>query len=170
MAYTPINASNIQVGDSVKQELFQAIKDNFDNHETRIIAAETSGAVLEVFDEDVHNASSAVTMTNLLSYQAKRNIRITKVTLQIYEKGSVSSGILEMDVLKASSLGGTYASILTTLPDIDFSTAANFDATDGIINGSLNELIDGDYLRVDMTSLPTVSVGRWRIIVYGESY
>ncbi len=168
MAFTSISSTLINVGKAVKRELWLLTKNNFDDHEERISGLETAGSLIEVFDQTVYNASVAATLTGVLFFQAKQSMRITKVQVQIFTKGSISSGSVEIDLKKSSSLGGSYSSIMTTKPILNFATASDYDSDDGTINASLASLDVDDFVRLDFTTLPTVPLQKCRVVVYGE--
>jgi hypothetical protein len=168
MAYSTISSALIAVGKAIKRELWLKTKDNFDDHESRIASLETAGSLIPIFDETIYSRSSASGYTGLLYYQAKQAIKVTKVLVQIYAKGSISSGTIEIDAKKAASLGASFSTIMTTKPSINFATASDYDFDDGAINASLNSLAVDDYLRIDVTTLPTTPLGKFIIIVYGE--
>lgn len=169
MVFEEILSSEIEVGKAVKAELFTKAKNSLDDHELRLSAVETSSLLTEIFDVDIWNAGAVTSLTNLLMYKAKKALRVTKVELQIYTKGSISSGIIELDVKKATSLDPSFfATIMSTTAKINFATAANYDLNDGTIDSTQNSLNAGDYLRCDILSLPSTPVGKFRIVVYGE--
>lgn len=156
------------VGDAIKIDDWTTIKDNFDDHESRIGAVEGQAAKIIAFDFDVLLGSSAATLTGIQFYKAIQSFTVTTVELQIFEKGAISSGVLEIDVKKNSSpddVGMT--SILSSLPSIDFSTASDYDTASGILSPTEQDILLDEFLRLDVTSLP-VGLGSFRVLVYGE--
>jgi hypothetical protein len=169
MAYTSISSAAIQVGKAIKKNLWELVKSNLDDHESRISAVETIGTVLDIIDETFYSATAAASLTGMYFYKAKQGIRITKLEIQIYEKGAIASGSLTVDLKKSSSLNPVgFASIMTTQATIDFSTANDFDLNAGVINSTLNELAVNEYLRLDVTALPTTPISKFRVLVIGE--
>jgi len=83
-----------------------------------------------------------------------------------YEKGVITSGILSIDVKKSASLGGTYTSIFSSAPAINFAVDPDYTVSQGVFNG-LNVVVAGEYLRLDVTALPSVPLSRFNILVYG---
>ena len=169
MAYSSISSLAIAVGKAIKKELWDLIKGNFDDHESRLTAVETAGSLIPIFDETVYSATAAASLTAVLFFQAKQAMKVVRVRVQIFDKGSISSGTLEIDCKKSTSLNPAgFATILTTLPSINFATAANYDSDDAVINSSLNTLAIDQYIRIDVTALPTTPLSKFRVIVYGE--
>ena len=168
MSFITIPNSLIQVGKAVKREIFKLAKDNLDDHESRINAIETSGSSIELLNNDVVLASSAASLTGVLYYKAPFAFTVNTVEIQIFTKGSISSGILEVDVLTNDSPDNSgMQSIFTTEPSIDFSTAVDYAvSTNQVINSAIATLSVGDFLRFDVISLP-VGLGRFRILMRG---
>jgi hypothetical protein len=166
--FTPFIPSEYAVGKAVKKELWRKVADNFTNHEDRIAALSLGAAPIEVFNLDILNASSAGSFTGLLHHEAIGSVTITKVAIRIFEKGIVTSGVLEMDVKKGTSLDDlSMTSIMTTKPAINFATASDFDESVGVINPVQQTVAPGEFLRLDITSLPTIPLGKFRVLVYG---
>jgi hypothetical protein len=114
------------------------------------------------------NASSAGSLTGLLHHEAIGAVTITKVAIRIFEKGIITSGIFEVDIKKGTSLDDlSMTSIMTTKPLIDFSAANNFDENIGVIDPVQQTASPGEFLRLDITSLPSIPLGRFRVLVYG---
>ena len=53
MAFITIPSSWLEVGRPTKKELFERIKDNFDDHESRLVTAESSVNQAQVYEEEV---------------------------------------------------------------------------------------------------------------------
>lgn len=168
MAFTSISSAIISVGRAIRKELWQLTKDNFDDHESRLGSLETAGSLIQIFDETVYSASASSSLTGLLYYRAKQAIKIVRVQVQIFEKGSITSGTLSLDCKKGSTLGASFATILTTQASIAFATDPDYTSDDAVINSSLNSLAIDEFIRIDVTSLPTIPLTKMRIIVYGE--
>lgn len=168
MPFTAISNAAIAVGKAIKQELWQLVKDNFDDHESRLGDLETAGSLIQIFDETVYSASASSSLTGLLYYRAKQAIKIVRVQVQIFEKGSISSGTVSIDCKKASTLGASFSTILTTQASVNFALDPDYTSDDAVINSSLNSLAIDEFIRIDVTSLPTTPLTKMRIIVYGE--
>jgi len=169
MAYTPIPETSIQVGKSLKKELFQAIRDSLIDHESRIGALALGSAPIEIFNFDVLNASSARSLTGLAYYRAMAGFTISKVQIEIFEKGIVTSGNLEVDIKKGTSLDPTtFSSVLTTLPNINFSLYPDYSTVSGVLDTQKQDVLAGEVLRLDITNLPAIPLGKFRVLVYGQ--
>ena len=125
------------------------------------------GGIIEVFNATVANSTGATSLTGVAYFKAPQGMTINKVVLQIYEKGSITTGSLTMDLKKNTTPDSVgMASIFTTLPTINFTTATNYQTNSGVLNTGATTLADGDWIRLDFTSIPT-GLTKWQIVVYG---
>lgn len=168
MAYSALPSSWYDVGKALKRQLFQRLATNIEDHESRINLLSLGASPIEVFDFPVLNASSSNSLTGLTYFQAKTSFIVSTVQLQIFEKGIISSGVVGIDVLKSSTLGGIYTTILTTPPSINFSTASDYELSSATLDPAEQSVAQGEYLRLDVTSLPAVTLGKFRVLVYGN--
>jgi hypothetical protein len=167
MAFSTITSTQIEIGKAVKKELWDKVKANEDDLDSRLVAQESGGSVIELVNQDIINASSAGSLTGLFYYKATYDFTVTSVQVQIYEKGIISSGSVTLDVLKSATLGGTYTSVLSVLPTINFATASDYDSNSGTLNPTYQDILTDEVLRVDITALPATAIGRFRIIITG---
>lgn len=167
MAFVSIPTSWYAVGKALKRQLFSRIADDLDDLNTRVDFLTLGTASVVVFNDLILNASSAPTLTGLEFYEATAAFSVTTVKIEIFDKGSIVSGSFAVDIKKASSLGGSFTSILTTQPSINFATASNYATATGVLNPANQSIAQGDFLRLDVTSLPTLPLGKFRVLVYG---
>jgi len=171
MSFVTINSASIEVGDALKAELFTQVKDNFDNHETRINSLESTAKKIDIFKFLLLNGSSFSTATGLAYYRSEDTFTVTKSAIQIFEKGSLS-GFLEIDIKKSTTNmdNASFTSIFTTKPKITYSTASDYDeSSNQVLNSSMINISSGDYLRLDITIAPTGGViPKLFITTYGE--
>jgi hypothetical protein len=171
MTFTTINSSSIEVGDAIKKELFDTIKTDLDDHETRINSVEATTKKIDVFKFLLLNGSSFSTATGIAYYRSEDAFTITKGAIQIFEKGSLA-GSIEVDIKKSTTDmdGASFSSIFTTKPKIIFSSASDYDeSSNQVINSSVADIAVGDYLRLDITIAPTSGVmSKMFITSYGE--
>lgn len=168
MAYNAFTNSEIQVGKAIKKELWQKVKDNFDDHETRLAQAIAGGSKIEIFNIDFLTGSFGNTITGVLYHEALQDMSVIEGAIQIFDKNGIVSGILSIDVKKNSTPDNTgMTSIFTTAPSINFATANDYDRSTGTLNTSTQNVLKGEILRLDITSLP-VGLGKFRIILIGE--
>lgn len=174
MAFTTIPTSIIQVGKAITRTLFSTyIKDNLDDLNSRLTTVEAAASKVIFYNEIVRNAatlSGGGTVTGLDVYRVASSIDITDCKVYIFEKGSLT-GNLEIDIKVSSSADFTSAvSIFTTKPKIVYSTASNYDeSANAVLDATNKVLTEGEYLRVDVTELPSGgSIGKFGIYLIGE--
>jgi hypothetical protein len=169
MAFTPVPSGSLLPGKAVKTEILTTFNNNLNDHESRIQALSIGAAPIEVFHYGVINASAHPSLTGLDYYRAFIAFNITTVKLQIFEKGLISSGIISLDIKKGNTLDNlSFNSILTSQASIDFATASDYDEADAVIDPALQSLTPGQFLRLDITSLPSLPLGKFRVLVYGN--
>jgi hypothetical protein len=169
MAFVSIPNSIIQIGKAIKKELWDILKGSLDDHESRLSVLEAGASQVVIFDETIYNSTRAATLTGMLFFKASRDITVTSVQIQIFETGVITTGLLKVDLKKASSLDPAFfSSILTTEAEIDFTTANDFETDNATINPVLNAVPIDSYLRVDVTSLPATPLGKFRVRIFGE--
>ena len=172
MAFTPINSASIEVGDALKKEIFDLVKSNFDDHETRINSVESSANKIDIFKFLLLNGSSFSTATGIAYYRAEDDFTITKGAIQIFEKGTLT-GAVEIDIKKSTTNmdNASFTSIFTTKPKITYASAADYDeSSNQVLNGAMTSILSGDYLRLDITITPTNTgvIPKLFITSYGE--
>lgn len=170
MAFTPINSTAIQVGKPVTSDLFTTIKDNFDDHETRIAGQESGNARVVVFNFPVLNGTSSSTLTGLTYFRVPYDFTLTEARIIIYEKGSLG-GEIEFDIKKNTSLDDTgMTSVFTTLPKLTLASVSDYaESSNAVFDAGEQAVVEGEFLRLDMTELPTSGImGKWYIYLAGE--
>jgi hypothetical protein len=120
--------------------------------------APTVKKYIEVLNAPIVFGTSGVTsLIGATYFYAPANFTVTKVEVQLFTKGTATTGTLALDVLKASNLQGSpvdYASIMTTAPSIDMSTALDYQIATGVINPAQAAISEGQFIRLDVTSVP----------------
>lgn len=173
MAFTTLPDSLIQVGKAITRTLFKTyVKDNLDDLDTRMTSIEGSAGKIIIFDDLVINAAGlGATITGLDIYRAASAYDLTDAKVYIFTKGSLT-GTLEIDIQKSSSADFTSSvSVFTTRPSITYASASDYDESNNAVFDLTNKVIAaGDYLRLDVTSLPTGgTLGKFGIYIVGEA-
>lgn len=107
MAYSPFTSAQVAVGEATKTELFVKMKDNDDDHETRILSLE--GGATSTFPLGFFIMNSASVLDDAAKERVPFDITITSVILKVDEAGT--AGSLEVDVL--SDQGGSFSTVLS---------------------------------------------------------
>jgi hypothetical protein len=173
MSFTEIPTSWLDVGDPLRKELFDRIRENQNDINTRIENVETNANKIVIFNEIVVNAatlSAGGTVTGLDLYRCQGNFNLTDCKVWIFEKNSLT-GNLEVDIQVSSSADFTSSnSVFTTKPRIVYSTALDYDeSANAVFNASFQSVSLGDYLRLDISELPSGgTLGKFGIYFIGE--
>lgn len=173
MAFSSIGNSLIAVGAALKQELFQLTKDNLDDHETRINSVEGAISRIIPWNGTVYNGTTAASITGGLGiHRITTDYTINTAQIGVFDVTATSwTGTLEFDIQKSSSPDFTGSvSIFTTKPSIDMTTVSDYDVSSNAVFGAAASVSAGDYLRLDITSLPGNGIlGKFQLLVEGEA-
>jgi len=169
MAFSSLTQALIAVGKAVKKEIFQTLKDNQDDLDSRVTTFEGLAKKVIVFDDTINNAGSAATLTDLICWRVPSAMTLIDAKVVAFTIGG-RTGTLELNVVNSttadSSLG---SSVFTTRPSINYGTASDFDESSNVVFDANNkDLVEGDYLFFSVTSLPTPSLGIFKIYVIAE--
>ncbi len=170
MAFSSLSDTLIQVSKAIKREIFTTLKDNQDDLNTRVVTLEGGANKVQIWGGIVTNASSASSLTGLAYWPSPATFTLLEVKVGIFEKGSLA-GTLEIDVQKSVDRDPlNFSSVMTTRPSIAFASASDYDdSTNGVIDVTKQTINQGDWLRIDVTSLPSSGViGKFVIEVFGE--
>ena len=169
MAYTSINSANIQVGKAIKKELWDLIKSNLDDHETRLLALSGGSGKLNLINTDINiGSTSSSLLTGAFYIEIIQDCIVTEGAIQFFAKSPATTGNLVVDVKKNTSTNPTgFTSLFTSAPTLSASTDPDFTRATGTVNPSTQVLNIGDILRVDITSLP-VGLQKFRLVLVGE--
>jgi len=142
----------ISVGDAVKKDHYDVLKANTENHEIRILAAESGSSTIVIFDTDISNLSqyvnSASTLEGLLRFQAKQDMTLSGAILTDTE--GAASSTYEFDILKSTTIGGTYTTVFSTKPSLTANGSPQ-ESSNAVF--SVTSVSTGDWLRFDITSV-----------------
>jgi hypothetical protein len=170
MPFNTIPSSWLDVGDPTKKELYDYIKNNEDNLNTRLSTVEAFGAGLDLINGDIRGASTFATLTNVVVIYITKPMTLNNCFIQVYDKGALT-GDLEIDIKKSSSINGTYTSVFTTQPSIDVGVVSDYaTSTNQVFSVSQVDLIVGDYIKLDITSMPTNgTLSKFKILLTSEA-
>jgi hypothetical protein len=142
----PTGTNNIEV------EIFQ------------IVSSPVSANLVEIFNSDILNGSGASSATGIAYYTAPVDLALGSIRLEIFDKGSATTGNLTIDVKKNTSADPTgMVSILSLSPSISMSEADYFSAIGSFSSTTVNKY---DVLRLDITSIPA-GLGKFRVLLVG---
>lgn len=150
MAFTTIPQALVTLGKAVKAVFGQQVKDNFDDHETRISANELA---LQSFDPHKWGFQDfqvdVITGKELpIRIKIAFDERLLGARIHVVKDGSV--GTLEIDVQRSTDGGATFNSIFTTRPSIA--------AGGGDDGESINAVFDEAEREPDLNDLLAITV------------
>lgn len=171
MAFTPINSNEIEVGDAIKAELWNKVKVDLDDLDSRTTNLEISTPKITFIKFLLLNGSVFPTATGLYYYEADEAFTITDVNIRIFEKGSLT-GAVEIDLKRSTTDmdNASFTTIFTTKPKITYASASDYDkSVNQVFNNAQINIAVGDILRLDITETPGNGVlPKLLITAYGE--
>jgi hypothetical protein len=172
MAYNPILAAAYAVGRAIRRELFNDLVSNQSDFNSRVTTLEGGANKLQIYNEVITLATATTSLTTLEPWKSPANFNLIEIQMTLHNNvtGSGYTGFLEMDVLKSSNTDfSSAATMLSTKPKIDFSTAVNFETSDDHTAGVFDTtaVSQGEYLKLDFTQIP-LGLGYWSISLIGE--
>jgi hypothetical protein len=176
MAFLTIPDSWLTVGEAIKKRLPARIKDNLDDHESRLNAVEQGVNKVSIFNFEVIGYLSNYTAAELIgisTYRAPQNLIITEVKIVLLNSSNTTSitssaGSLSIDLQRSTDSGATWSSVLIALPTIgDGQYLAGAESTLVSFNTGGEILLQDELLRVSITSKKD-SQGSFQILCYGD--
>jgi hypothetical protein len=153
MAFITIPNSTIETGDPVTQELFQKVKDNFDDHETRITTNAANSAAFDPVAFHVTGKYASIgAKTDLMVYRAVFDFTILAARLVIWTAGT--AGTTEVDVRLDD---GTPATIFSTRPSVAFGAGDRAVSSNAVLSST--SVLAGEFLIFDQTAVQTKGDG-----------
>ena len=169
MAFLTIIPSRFAVGKAWVKNLITDIVNDLNDLNTRQSSTEAIANKVELYNDQVLGAG------NFTSFDAEpkrvtAGIDIIDIKVIVDDISGISSGILEIDILKSATRDFSSAvSVQTTNASIDFSTASSFDeSTNSVLDPSEKVLEEGDWVLFRLISKPA-ALGRFNIYVIGEA-
>jgi len=160
MAFTPINLNTIKVGDPITRDRMVEVKDNFDDHESRINQLETSGGQIILFNDLVSFVGFNINSPYVFYYKATQNFSVSDFKIQIISKQGIVAGNLTFELEKSNDTNNAnFTSILTTATSFNFSSDSDYSVKSGSINSGVNNITTGQVIRCRVTNCPTNAFG-----------
>ena len=169
MPFITIDPATIEVGKPNKKELWDRIKDNFDDHELRLQAFSGGSGIAPLINETVNVGSTASSLlTGIIYFEVIQECIATSLAIQFFDKSPATTGLLTVDVKKNTSTNPAgFASIMTSPASLNAATDANYTRKTGTINTGVQFLPVGTIVRIDVTSLP-VGLQNFRVVLTGS--
>jgi hypothetical protein len=166
MAFEVIDPGEYTVGKALRADLFRKIKVDLDDLDARATALEGGSGAIDIFNSDVLIGSNA-TLTGVAYWEAPFDLTLAECAIQIFARGSVTSGTLTIDIKKNATPNPTgMVSVFTTSPTISMASVSDYHRATGTFNPTNQSITQGQILRFDITSLPN-NLTAFRIILKG---
>lgn len=154
MVYVDITSGEIAAGEPNKNDLWAKVKENFTNHEGRIVDLE--GGITTAFMDWPWNVwgdySLYGTRTQIMITRIPLNITISSGRVLVHTAGS--GGTTEIDFLFKRG-AGSWTSIFSTKPSVTSASGDNAISSNGVLNIANVALQSGDLFRMDITACQT---------------
>ena len=176
MAFITIPDSWLTVGEAIKKRLFVRLKDNLDDHESRLNAVEAGVNKVVIFDFEVIGHISNYAASELIgigTYLAPQDMIITEVKIILLNSSQTptvtsSAGSTQISLERSVNGGATWSSILNTRPTIGDGKYLSGETSSLVAFNTGGEILLKDHLiRVNITSKAD-SQGSFQVIVYGD--
>lgn len=154
MAFSTITTAQIASGEPTSQDLFQKVKNDFDDHESRLSTLETSSNLFAPFNfEIVGPYGSGIAVDGLMHDVIRFNITVLNVLLFIHKAGV--SGTTTIDVEYKRGVGA-FTSILSAPLSVVY-TSGDFFVASGTL--SVTSLLANDIIRLNVDSAQVLGQG-----------
>jgi len=166
MAFTTFDSAKLKVGDPITKELWDLLKSNFDDHETRLNSLSTSGGTVFILNGDVDLSGFSISSPDIFYYKARQDFSINDFRIQLFTKQSVVSGNLVMDLQKSIDTNdANFSTVLTTPISFNFASDADYSIKVALIDTGANAVLTSGVLRLKITNIPTGFFGKILISV-----
>lgn len=151
MAFTPLNSSEIAAGEPVKQELWDTVKADLDDLNSRTVSVENGLTNYLPIKWQVYGRMDEYNVFPVEEVILDRQtFDITIVAARLITKTAGTSGSNEVDI-KLKHGANPWQSIFSTLPSNLFSAGDGAVSTNQVL--STTSVQAGDLLRLDLTSV-----------------
>lgn len=151
MAYDAILTTEIEAGDPVTQDLFEKVRGNDADLESRLSVLESTVQTYPPIQFKIRGAASIYAPGTGLEYlRLFQNITLTSGRVLIFVAGS--AGTAEIDI-KYKRGASAFATIFSVAPSVLYSAGDYAVSTNGVL--SVTDLLAGDILRLDLTTAQT---------------
>lgn len=147
MSFVTLTLAQIAAGEPTAQELFTKVKDNFDDHESRL---NTTEAAVNSFNPIRFGVTNYIYYLPATQVDVERiPFDITLLAARILVMDAGSSGTIAID-LEYKRNTDPWTTIFSTLPTASYTSGNFFLSSDGVI--SVPNLLLGDLLRLNINS------------------
>lgn len=168
MAYTAIDPLTIEVGDPVKKEILDRIRDNQESFNTDIEALKQTSII------DIFNLKFAGSINEYNATQLTRRLPIFKapvsatiVAFKLTLITASTSGTLEVSIERSSDNGVNWTPLLNNPVQLTGTTVGSTSSTVDWVDIPSQSFSQGDLLRLVVDGVQ-VDQGEFQLHIYGE--
>lgn len=158
MAFDPLNVNEIAAGEPTKQELFNKIRLDLDDHESRLLTVEGATNAFLSIDFLVNGIYGPIGAQNNIAGYIRIPFNLTIISGRLLIDKAGSAGTTEIDILFKRGIG-VFTSLFTTRPSVAFGAGNIALSTNGVLDLTKVDLLAGDILRCDLTASQTLGNG-----------
>lgn len=163
MAFSAFNTTEISSGKANKSDLWTKVKDDFDDHESRITALASTGLTTDPIQFSMIGLQEYIGTGTGKGY-LRIPFAILVTSAKIFVPAAGSSGTLQIDVQKSAAGGGSFATIFSTQPSVT-QASGNYSVSSNAVL-STTSFVAGDIFRYDVTSYQTGCIEAHLYITY----
>lgn len=168
MSYTAITNAEIEVGQPVKKELFQKIKDNMDSFNTDIENLKQTGIIdiMNVrFSGSIEQYSSSEVANRIPIFKAPVSASIVSVVATLITASS--SGTLSFALDKSTDNGVNWTPLLSSDVQLTGTSVGSLSGSVNWVDVPSQSFDQGDLIKLRITGVQS-SQGNFHIHIYGE--
>lgn len=168
MPFVTLDPADIEAGKPVKEEIFSTIKENEDDHESRIAGVEQNSAVDIVnlkATGNIEEYDSVELTTRMPTYRSPVDQTIVNVLITLLTPST--SGDLELELDRSQDDGVTWVPILSSPVTLSGITVGSLSGAVNFVSAGHQTLNQNDMLRLRITGVQ-VDQGEFHISIYGE--
>lgn len=168
MAYVTITPAEIEVGEPVKKEILQKIKDNEDGFNTDIENLKQT-ATFDIFDIRFTGSVSQYSYSDLSTRVPvfKAPVSATIVSFVMTLLSASTSGTLEMQLDKSTDNGINWTPLLTSPVQLTGTTVGSISGSVNWVDVPSQSFSQNDSLRLRLTGIQ-VGQGSFHVSLYAE--
>lgn len=172
MAFVPIDANKIKVGDPITKDIIDLIKSNLDDLDLRVNSLATTGGTVYILNGDFSFINFSISSPVIFIYKARQTFSINDFRVQLLGRGGLTSGTLQFDLQKSQTetdlSDAQFQTVLTSPITFDLSIANEYRELIAALNPSENDIETGIVLRIKITNYPINFKGSVLISIGGQ--
>ena len=168
MAYNPINSADIEAGKPTKKEIFDTIKANQEDFNSRINTLAGTSKI-DIFDlrftGKISQYDNADILKRMPVFKAPLDASIVSFVITLLEASN--SGTLSIQIEKSIDNGINWTPLLSSPVQLTGTTIGSISGSVTFTGPTANQFLQNELLRLNITGLQSLQ-GSFHVSVYGE--